>query len=832
MGDDRKKIIAKVVNTEVDVSTATRDIRGIENLVKEAVETTWSDNLVNQIKVWLTPYPHAYDIADWDRVILNRFQPLYTVTIKECHDCFQGPCNLEKGKGVCGINLETFQAKLSLKSASQGLATHVSTCKELLGHCIKEFGEDREIKWGKNIAYGLMNLNVLLSNSPKNLKEMRDALTYAEDQLSELLTAANVGHESNVVDLESKALHAGAILLLVMDLTEWLKYNFFDFLWSGDQELTDVPAFPPPTTGCGLGSVDTSKPVIVFMGNDFLPAWMAVQYMKQNGLEDKIEVTGIGSVGHDTIRFYDRAKVLTSPTRASKVLRLGMGDVIVVGDLCCKADVLEEATKTDSKVIVSSLMETYGLDDRALDPVDEIVNDLEKGTAAVMISDPKKAGEVAVKLVQKIKGKRKDSYLLTTDEIKKYASKCAPDCDACFRACPASLISSETLKAAKEGDLTKLAEVHESSMYCGRCEQACPENLPLMNMFLAANPQAIQEDNFKMRAGRGPISNLEVRDVAITMFSMPSAVSIIGCGNYLGAEREVAEMAREFVQSNYSVAVAGCVAQDVARYKDPKTGKNLYEAYPSLFNPRCLTNCGGCSAQGLVATSPFFKLGYLAYRNPYKATYAQEADFIYRFPAVVIVWGPATDLAYAVAAAHVRAGIPVIVGPTGWKFKRFLLGNKYDRSKWWMIHGNTREKRETEPVPEHMLIPVENIDEAIALVPKLSFIFQDMENARQNKFDLYLNTYKRRFGEWPDDWHLYVKRDVEIPITKKAKMLRLLEEEHGWEIDKKRGRITKAKHRDGRLLELGDFVEQYGFRSGQYITTLDRFVYETRKDRR
>lgn len=829
MGREDKNI-AKAGNTEVDITKATRDIRGIEDLVKESVETTWSQNLVNQIKVWLTPYPHAHDIAEWDRFLLERFPPLYTSAQKECYDCFQGPCNLDKRKGICGLNLETFQAKLSLQSACNGLAMHLYSCKEILEHCIKEFGKNKEIKLGENIVYGMMNVNILISNTPKNLREVRDALTYAEGQLSELLTAANTGRESSIIDLESKVFHAGSVLLFAMDLTEWLKYNFFDFLWAGDKDLTDIPAFPPPITETGLGSVDTSKPVLLFMGNDFLPAWMATKYMNDNDLEDKIEITGIGSVGHDLIRFYEQAKVLTSPSRANKVLRLGMGDVIVLSDMCCKVDVLEEAIKTDTRVIVTSFNSTYGLDDRAQDPVDDIVSDLEKGAPSVMVSDPKKAGEVAVKLVQKMKGKRKDSYLLTPEDIKKYASKCT-GCDACFRACPASLIDCEALKAAKEGDLSKLADIHEKSMYCGQCEHACPEDIPLMDMFLAANPQAIEEDYAKMRAGRGAITNLEVRDIAITYFSLPSAVAILGCGNYPGEGSQVAELAKEFIQYNYSVAVAGCIAQDVARYKDPKTGKFLFEAYPGLFNPRCLTNCGGCSAQGLVATAPFYKLGYIAFRNPYKSTYAQQADFISRFANAVVIWGPATDLAYAVAAGHARAGIPVIVGPNGFKFKRYLLGNKYDRSKWWMIHGNEGTKHETEPSPEHMLIPVETIDEAIALVPKLSFTLQEMETSRQNKFDIYLDAYKGRFGQWPDDWHFFVRKEGELPITKKAKVLRLLEEEHGWEIDKKRGRILKVRHRDGRLLELGDFIENYGFKAGQYVTGLKRLVYKPRADR-
>ncbi|MFH2013240.1 MAG: hypothetical protein ABIJ37_11185 [Pseudomonadota bacterium] len=832
MANDKKKLFGRVGTTDIDLTKATRDIRGIENVVKTAIEDNWSENLVNQMKVWVTPYPHAIDIEEMDRILLDKYPPLYTNTIKECFDCLQGPCDLEKVKGICGLTLEPFQAKLSLQSAAKGLAMHISTCKDLLDHCIKEFGEDKEIKFGKNIAYGMMNVEVMLGFSPKTLREVKDVLAYAEGQLSELLTAANAGRENDVVDLEAKVFHAGSVLLMVMDLTEWLKYNFFDFLWAADKELMDVPNFPEPTTEVGLGTVDTSKPVLVFMGNDFLPAWMAVKYMKDNGLEDKIEFTGIGAVAHDMVRFYDKAKILTSPTRANKALRLGMGDVIVLSDMCCKVDVLEEAIKTDTRVIVTSFTSTFGLPERSEDSVDDIVNDLEKGTPAVLVLDVKKAGEVAVKLVQKMQGKRKgkDSHHLTTDEIKKYASKCT-DCDACFRACPGNVINGETLKAAKEGDFSKLADCHEKSTYCGKCEQACSEGIPLMDMFLSANPETIKEDNFKMRAGRGPFSNLEVRDIAITMFTLPCIINITGCCNYPGAESEVARMAKEFVQLNYSVNVAGCIAQDIARWKDERTGKSLYETYPGLYNPRALANCGGCSAQSHVVTSPLYKLGYIGFRNPFKATLAQANDFLIRFPTVTILWGPANDLAYAVASAHARAGIRVIVGPNGSKFKKYLLGNKYDRSKHMWIHGNTGEKRETEPVDEHILMPVETVDEAIALVPKFSFGVQEVENSKANKFDLYLTAYKKKFGEWPDDWHLYIRKDTEIPITKKAKILRLLEEEHGWEIDRKKGRVVKAKHRNGQMMDPGEFIEAYGFRPGQYFTGLRRLVYKTRQDK-
>ncbi|MDY6854610.1 MAG: hypothetical protein SWO11_07880 [Thermodesulfobacteriota bacterium] len=831
MGDNSDKMIAAVGKTKVDISKTVRDVEGIEDLVKESIETVWNPNLVNQIKVWLQPFAHANDLAEWDRIILDKYPPLYSNIQTKCGDCFQGPCDLSKGKGVCGLDCDTYQAKLSLLSSCKGLASFVSDCRDLVNHCIKKNGIDAKIEWGKSMSYGFMNVHAVTGVNLHTLADANRVLTYIEDQLAEMLTSASHGHDCDIVDLESKTFHAGTVMLAAMDIAEALKFTFFGFLWSGDQELLDVKDYPEPYTQVGLGSVDTSKPVVVFVGNDFLPAYEAVQYIKKENLADKIEVCGVGAVGHDMIRFYEPAKVLVTPVKLTKLLRMGMADVLVVSDSCTKVNILEEAAKTNTRVIVTSFKQSFGLVERSFDSADDIVKDLVDGLDSVLVFDKAKAGEIAVKAVQQVKSRRKESYLLSLDQVKEQAAKC-DSCDACFRACPNRIISSKVILPAKDGDTAKLAELCDSSLFCGKCEAACPQDIPIMDIILASSSEKITEDYARMRAGRGLISQLEVRDLAITAFSMPGMVSITGCGNYPGSDKDIAWLAGEFVNSNCAVTLSGCASADAARYFDEKTKKFLFEQFPGLYNPRCVANIGGCSSIGLAMTLPAYKLGYLAYKCPYRATYEMLSDFMIKSAAVLVLWGPATDLMYTLAAGHARSGIKVVVGPHGSNFKRFLPGNKYDRSKWWSLHGFEGHKKEMEPLPEHLIFPVETKEEALALTYKLFFGFQDLDTARVNKFDLWLNAYRKHFGKTlPDDWHLFIKKDVEIPIAKKAKLLRLLAEEHGFEVDKKRGRITKFKHRDGRMLDPGQMVEEYGMKIGVYTTFLPRLVYAKRSDR-
>jgi CO dehydrogenase/acetyl-CoA synthase alpha subunit len=76
--------------------------------------------------------------------------------------------------------------------------------------------------------------------------------------------------------------------------------------------------------------VEAGKPVMAFVGDDFLPAWCAINYLKKNELTEKIEVCGMGAAGDDVVRFYDRGRIVAPMVRSTKAVRNGVFDVLVV----------------------------------------------------------------------------------------------------------------------------------------------------------------------------------------------------------------------------------------------------------------------------------------------------------------------------------------------------------------------------------------------------------------------------------------------------------------------------------------------------------------------
>jgi len=63
----------------------------------------------------------------------------------------------------------------------------------------------------------------------------------------------------------------------------------------------------------------------------------------------------------------------------------------------------------------------------------------------------------------------------------------------------------------------------------------------------------------------------------------------------------------------------------------------------------------------------------------------------------------------------------------------------------------------------------------------------------------------------------------------KIRLLRELREKLGWEVDGLR--IRRAKHPDGRLLELKEYICQYGVEPGSYATCLPRLIPKRPSDR-
>jgi CO dehydrogenase/acetyl-CoA synthase alpha subunit len=150
------------------------------------------------------------------------------------------------------------------------------------------------------------------------------------------------------------------------------------------------------------------------------------------------------------------------------------------------------------------------------------------------------------------------------------------------------------------------------------------------------------------------------------------------------------------------------------------------------------------------------------------------------------------------------------------------MGNRYDRSRWWIYDGQDAHIRELEPTPRSLVIPVETKEEAVTAGINMNMKLQDIRDSRQARHDLYIDLHEEFFGELPDDWHLFVRSDMELPLKKKARLLRILREKHGWEIE--RLRIKKARDRDGNLRSQDEIITYYGIEQGRYSTHLPRYL--------
>ena len=82
--------------------------------------------------------------------------------------------------------------------------------------------------------------------------------------------------------------------------------------------------------------------------------------------------------------------------------------MVVLDEQCIRTDVYDEAGKVNAPVIAASEKNCMGFKNRTNDPADEIVADLVSGKVkGVLILDPEKVGEVAVRVAQQVAPIRK-----------------------------------------------------------------------------------------------------------------------------------------------------------------------------------------------------------------------------------------------------------------------------------------------------------------------------------------------------------------------------------------------------------------------------------------
>ena len=713
-----------------------------------------------------TPMPDIPDLRNWDMRLLKTYKPFYAPMCDLCCFCTYGKCDLTGDKrGACGIDISAQQARVVLMACCMGMSAHGAHARHVLEHLIEKHGSDHKINLGDQIGVEAPHIRTVLGLKPETPGDLEKALEYVEGQLIHLVSSLHTGQEGSSLDYESKALHASMLDHVVMEVADIAEIVGFDYPRSvADTPLVDL----------GWGAVDRSKPVILLVGHNPVTGIRIADYLKEHNLQDKVEIAGICCTAHEVTRHDNHAKVVGPLSRQLFFVRCGIADVIVTDEQCIRTDMPVEAAKTGSAFIATCDKACYGLEDMTRQSTDEIIGDMVNHKKQALIFDPDKAAEVAVKVALEL-APRREKMLTRAEEVPGLC-KDHKLCNMCSQACPNLLEVGDAIEAAKNGNLQPLVEVFNGCIGCGKCEQECPRHVPIFKIMQAA----ASWETGKLRVGRGPIMDTEIRKVGapIVLGTIPGVIAIVGCSNFPEGMDEVAEIAEEFARRKYIVVLSGCSAMAAGMKKD-KDGKTIYEKYPPNFEAGGVLNVGSCVANAHISGAAI-KIANIFATLPLRGNYEVIADYILnRVGACGLAWGAYSQKAAAIATGCNRLGIPVVLGPHSAKYRRLFMSRK-EEDDWTVMDGRERKLVDTgEPSPEHLATVVESKERAMITLAKLCIRKNDTPQGRQLKLTHYIGLHKQYLGGLPDDLHLFVRRNSDIPIFFKKEVVAYLEKV-GW----------------------------------------------------
>jgi len=721
------------------------------------------------------PAPHLRDLRSWFFKLMDRYKPFYMPICDMCCLCTYGKCNLSKGRtGACGINMETQQARIVEIACCIGAACHSAHGDHLL-HWLKEKYGNVPINFGNNIAVEMPHTRLILGMKPENLEDLETAMEYVHYTLTQLLAAGHTGQESSYLDYEAKSFLAGLCDSVGMEISDAVQIAAYG-MPIGDPDV--------PIVELGMGTLDTeNKAIVLMIGHNVAPGVELVDYIREKGYDDKVDVGAICCTAHDLTRYYSGAKIIGSYSRQLHFIRSGMADVVMVDEQCVNLRTYEEAKAVGAPYITTNEKIMGGFPDRTDDPMMEIVDDLVSGKMdGVLILDPIKAGEVAAETAIKIKPIRKGKSGVPDEKgCQDMAMRCN-GCGNCQRNCPNDLPLVEGINLAKDADFSVLESIFHDCLGCGRCESDCMKNVSPLTLIQYAGREYIKTEKYNCRAGRGPIQDTEIRNVGapIVLGEIPGIVAIIGCGNYAHEIQELYKMAEEFLVRNYIVVVSGCGAMDIGLVKDEE-GKTLYDRFPGDFDRGGLVNVGSCVANPHI-TGAAIKVANIFARRPLRGNFEEIADYILnRVGAVGVAWGAMSQKAASIASMANGLGIPAVIGPHAAEYRRMYIGRSYDEDTWEVF--NARDGSEGHivgPGPEHLLTTAESIDQAICLVAKLALRPADNSKGRMIKLSHWIDLERKYKGvELPNDLEKFIRLEADIPINMKDEIHEYLKEK-GW----------------------------------------------------
>ena len=747
-----------------EADTGLGRFKGLEVRIGTIVDDEWDEPMGP------TPMPGPTTLRSWDYKLLSKYQPSYMPYCQVCCLCTMGKCDLSGDKkGACGLDIKDQQARIVLTAANMGCSAHLAHSRHLVDHLIEEFGPRTELMQGPGTEIQAPVSRLVTGMRPRTLEDASIILDYCETQLTHTLSATATGQEGEWMDFESKVFHAGMIDQVGMEIADLAQIS-----------TLDLPKADPdaPLVESGIGMMDMSKAIILTIGHNIVPAASITDYITENQLHEEVEVGGMCCTAWDITRRDPKAKVIGPISWQLRYIRSGKADVVVVDEQCVRTDVVSEAKKVKAPVISTSDKAVMGLPDRSDDDPDSIVEELVSGKIpGAYISNHSIVGEVATKVALALKPKRrKMKFFPSKKAIQKMAQECKK-CSECIRACPNNQDVMEAVLAAQVGNFEPLREVYQNCIGCARCESACPNDYDLHSWMTVAAEEDCKHETHVVRTGRGAIQDTEIRNVGqpIVFGEIPGVIAHVGCANYPGGGKDVHDMAEEFAKRRYIIVTSGCAAISAGQVND-EDGKSIYERRSGEFDAGCVVNVGSCVSNSHIAGAAIKIAAIFAKRN-LRGNYAEIADYIHnRVGAVGISWGAMSQKAASIAAGFWRLGVPVIVGPHGSKYRRMLLGKAEDERSWTVYDARTGDRVVTAPGPEHLFYAAETVAEANVMTAKLVLRPNDTGKGRSIKLSHYIDIHEKYFGFFPEDVWKYIRRETDIPITLKDKILAQMKE--------------------------------------------------------
>jgi len=719
-----------------------------------------------------TPKPNIPDLRHWFMRLMKRYKPFYAPISDRCELCTFGPCNLVGSRhGACGISQEAANAKIVQAACDIGAACHASHGLHIT-HWVKEKFGNLPIDFGSDIAVEAPVTRCITGIKPKTLDDVLEAYEWVCEQITHTLSAAHTGQEGSYLDYESKAFVAGlcdGVGMECADLAQIIAYG----MPKGDPNA--------PLVAVGMGTLDKNKPCILMIGHNVAPGIELVDYLREKGLEEKVEVGAICCTALDLTRYFEGAKVVGTISKQLRYIRSGVPDVVMVDEQCINLLSFPEARKIGAAFIATNEKCMMGLVDRTNTPIDDIVKDLvEQKVEGALILDPVKAGIVAVNVAMKLHSIRKQKTSIPSeDEIIAMTQQCVA-CYNCVRACPNDLpLVDCILEVREEHKFEKANKIIHECVGCGRCEEECMRGVKPHLLLTYAAHNYIANEKFMMRSGRGPITDVEIRNVGapIVLGEIPGIIAIVGCANYHKRFDEVAVIAEEFLKRGYIVLTTGCGAMDIGTYKADNEGHSLYELYDGRFDRGCLVNCGSCVSNPHI-TGAVYKVANIFARRPLRGNFEEIADYaLHRVGAAGLAWGAMSQKAASIASHVNGSGIPVVLGPHSAEYRRIYLGRQDDPEGWKVYNARDGSYPHTiEPCPEHLLAIAESMEEAIVLLAKLCFRPADSIKGRNIKLSHWIDLSKKYLGRFPDAGEIgkFIRVEADVPINMKAEIMTAL----------------------------------------------------------